>query len=67
MTKKDLQQALPRFTQLVWRFGPLLEDDTRVALGRIGLAATAEPAGAGVPRPHAAAAMATEGSARAIA
>ena len=31
MTKKDLQQALPRFTQFVRRFGPLLEDDTRVA------------------------------------
>ena len=30
MTKKDLQQALPRFTQFVRRFGPLLEDDTRV-------------------------------------
>jgi SRSO17 transposase len=31
MTKKDLQQALPRFTQFVRRFGPLLEDDSRVA------------------------------------
>src|SRR5437764_12938643 len=31
MTKKDLQQALPRFTEFVRRFGPLLEDDTRVA------------------------------------
>jgi SRSO17 transposase len=31
VTKKDLQQALPRFTQFVRRFGPLLEDDTRVA------------------------------------
>jgi SRSO17 transposase len=31
MTKKDLQQALPRFRQFVRRFGPLLEDDTRVA------------------------------------
>ena len=31
MTKKDLQQALPRFTQLIRRFGPLLGDDTRVA------------------------------------
>ena len=31
MTKKDLQQALPRFTQFLRRFGPLLEDDTRVA------------------------------------
>jgi SRSO17 transposase len=31
MTKKDLQQALPRFTQFVRRFGPLLEDDTRAA------------------------------------
>src|SRR5262249_56185424 len=31
MTKKDLQQALPRFTQFVRRFGPLLDDDTRVA------------------------------------
>jgi SRSO17 transposase len=31
MTKKDLQQALPRFTQFVRRFGPLLEEDTRVA------------------------------------
>src|SRR2546421_2498451 len=31
MNKKDLQQALPRFTELVQRFGPLLEDDTRVA------------------------------------
>ena len=31
MTKKDLQQALPRFTQFVERFGPLLEDDSRVA------------------------------------
>src|SRR5262249_50274524 len=31
MTKKDLQQALPRFTQFVRRFGQLLEDDTRVA------------------------------------
>jgi SRSO17 transposase len=30
MTKKDLQQALPRFAQFVRRFGPLLEDDTRV-------------------------------------
>ena len=31
MTTKDLQRALPRFTQFVRRFGPLLEDDTRVA------------------------------------
>src|ERR1043166_8212952 len=31
MTKKDLQQALPRFTAFVRRFGPLLEDDSRVA------------------------------------
>jgi SRSO17 transposase len=31
MTKKDLQQALPRFTEFMRRFGPLLEDDTRVA------------------------------------
>lgn len=31
MTKKDLQQALPRFTEFLRRFGPLLEDDTRVA------------------------------------
>ena len=31
MTKKDLQQALPRFSQFVRRFGPLLEDDSRVA------------------------------------
>ena len=31
MTKKDLQQALPRFTEFVRRFGPLLDDDTRVA------------------------------------
>jgi SRSO17 transposase len=31
MTKKDLQQALPRFTQFVHRFGPLLEDESRVA------------------------------------
>lgn len=31
MTKKDLQQALPRFTQFVRRFGPLLADDSRVA------------------------------------
>ncbi len=31
MTKKDLQQALPRFTQFIRRFGPLLEDDPRVA------------------------------------
>jgi SRSO17 transposase len=31
VTKKDLQQTLPRFTQFVRRFGPLLEDDTRVA------------------------------------
>ena len=31
MTKKDLQQALPRFTQFVRRFGPLLQDDSRVA------------------------------------
>jgi len=31
MTKKDLQQALPRFTPFVRRFGPLLQDDTRVA------------------------------------
>jgi len=30
MTKKDLQQALPRFTEFVGRFGPLLEDDSRV-------------------------------------
>ena len=30
MTKKDLKEALPRFTQFVRRFGPLLEDDTRV-------------------------------------
>ncbi|SRR6266542_3086227 len=31
MTKKDLQQALPRFTEFVRRCGPLLEDDSRVA------------------------------------
>jgi SRSO17 transposase len=31
MTKKDLKEALPRFSQFVGRFGPLLEDDTRVA------------------------------------
>ena len=31
MTKTDLQQALPRFQQFMNRFGPLLEDDTRVA------------------------------------
>jgi SRSO17 transposase len=31
MTKKDLQQALPRFTEFVRRFGPLLEDESRVA------------------------------------
>ena len=31
MTKKDLQQALPRFTEFVRRFGPLLEGDSRVA------------------------------------
>src|SRR5262245_36020818 len=31
MTKEDLQQALPRFTQFVRRFGPLLQDDSRVA------------------------------------
>ncbi len=31
MTKNDLQQALPRFTQFIRRFGPLLEDDSRVA------------------------------------
>jgi hypothetical protein len=31
MTKKDLQQALPRFTAFVQRFGPLLQDHTRVA------------------------------------
>src|SRR5215467_13064426 len=31
MTKQDLQQALPRFTQFVRRFGPLLQDDSRVA------------------------------------
>src|SRR5436190_23035481 len=31
MTKKDLQQPLPRFTEFVRRFGPLLEDDSRVA------------------------------------
>src|SRR5215469_16803958 len=31
MTKKDLQQALPRFTEFVRRFGPLLGDDTRLA------------------------------------
>jgi len=31
VTKKDLQQALPRFTQFVRRFGPLLEGDSRVA------------------------------------
>src|SRR5437660_12524921 len=31
MTKKDLQQALPRFTQFLRRFGPLLEGDSRVA------------------------------------
>ena len=31
MTKKDLQQALPRFTQFVRRFGPLLEDESREA------------------------------------
>lgn len=31
MTKKDLQQALPRFTEFVRRFAPLLGDDTRLA------------------------------------
>jgi len=31
MTKKDLHQALPRFSQFVRRFGPLLEGDSRVA------------------------------------
>jgi SRSO17 transposase len=31
MTTKDLQQVLPRFTQFVRRFGPLLQDDSRVA------------------------------------
>lgn len=31
MDKKDLQQALPRFTEFVQRFGPLLGDDSRVA------------------------------------
>src|SRR5215813_11777211 len=31
MTKNDLQQALPRFLQFVRRFGPLLEDDSRVS------------------------------------
>src|SRR5262252_8427607 len=31
MTKKDLQQALPRFTQFVRRFGPLLEGASRVS------------------------------------
>jgi len=31
MTKKDLRQALPHFTQFVRRFGPLLEGDSRVA------------------------------------
>jgi SRSO17 transposase len=31
VTKKDLQQALPRFMQFVRRFGPLLQDDSRVA------------------------------------
>ena len=31
MTKKDLQQALPRFTEFVRHFGPLLEGDSRVA------------------------------------
>ena len=31
MTKHDLHQALPRFTEFVRRFGPLLDDDTRVA------------------------------------
>jgi hypothetical protein len=31
LTKKDLQQALPRFSQFVRRFAPLLEDDTRGA------------------------------------
>jgi SRSO17 transposase len=31
MTKKDLHQALPRFTQFVRRFGTLLQDDSRVA------------------------------------
>jgi SRSO17 transposase len=31
MTKQDLQRALPRFTAFVRRFGPLLDDDTRVA------------------------------------
>jgi SRSO17 transposase len=31
MTKKDLQLALPRFLEFVRRFGPLLEDDSRVA------------------------------------
>jgi SRSO17 transposase len=30
MTKQDLQQALPRFIEFVRRFGPLLDDDTRV-------------------------------------
>jgi hypothetical protein len=31
MTKTDRQQALPRFQQFMNRFGPLREDDTRVA------------------------------------
>jgi SRSO17 transposase len=31
MTKKDLQLALPRFTEFVRRFGPLLEGESRVA------------------------------------
>jgi SRSO17 transposase len=31
MAKKDLQQALPRFTRFVRRFGPLLQDGRRVA------------------------------------
>ena len=31
MNKKDLQKALPRFTEFMRRFGPLLQDDSRVA------------------------------------
>ena len=34
MTKNDLQQALPRFTQFIRRFGPLLEDDSPRGTGR---------------------------------
>lgn len=34
MTKDDLQSALPRFTEFVARFAPLLADDSRVARAR---------------------------------